>query len=328
MITTRRSTPTHFINSSFVWRTAVLILLVIAMLLMGSASSSAAPAGSPGGGKASLSLKATPTKKGTQSGADREPGTTREDDKGISQVWVPAGCFPMGTDTSKDVPVYNDELPQHEVCFENGFWMDQYEITNEAFRAFIDDDGYKTKDYWTKEGWSWVKNNGISQPRDTEGFTDDKLPRTGITWYEAQAYATWRGGRLPTEAEWEYAARGPNGYIFPWGDDFDTEASNAENKIQHTTEVGGYEDGKSWVNAYDMAGNVWEWVNDWYDGTYYKLQVRNDPKGPSTGRYRVLRGGSWYSGFRLVRTATRYDVIPASRFTIIGARIMTPDDGS
>jgi formylglycine-generating enzyme required for sulfatase activity len=306
----------------------VSLIVVLALLILTVSNLSAAPIPGPGSNQYRLAATKTPTPAAEDS-SSRAPGTVREDEKGVSQVWVPSGCFPMGTDPAGiDTPLDRDEVPQHEVCIDKGYWIDQFEATNESYNQFLKAGGYRKEEFWSKDGWNWLKNTGTRIPMDTVGFMDPKQPRIVVTWYEAEAYATWRGGRLPTEAEWEYAARGPDGRIYPWGDDFNSDNLNAENRIRHTTDVGSYEAGKSWVDAYDMSGNVWEWVNDWYDRNYYKQKVKQDPKGPSGGIYRVLRGGSWYSNGRIARTATRYDVIPASRFTIIGFRIVIPEEPS
>src|SRR5258708_2939570 len=231
----------------------ILVIVALGLALIGSANSSEAASSltQPKGGHAS----AAQTPAATASAATGEPGSTRTDDKGISQVWVPAGCFDMGTDPSRDLPLVADELPQHHVCISKGFWLDQYEVTNDAFDQFVQASGYTTQSYWSKDGWNWVQNNRNTVPaEETQCFSDPKQPRVLISWYEAEAYAHWRGGRLPTEAEWEYADRGPKNFIYPWGDDYQPDNLNAEKKVGHTTDVGSYEDGKSWVNAYDMAG--------------------------------------------------------------------------
>jgi formylglycine-generating enzyme required for sulfatase activity len=145
-----------------------------------------------------------------------------------------------------------------------------------------------------------------------------------VTWYEAEAYARWRGGHLPTEAEWEYAARGPQSLIYPWGNEFD---SNRANVIGSTgpTPVGSYPNGVSWVGAHDMAGNAMEWVWDWRDGEYYKLNVQYDPQGPETGTIKIEKGG-WYDSNQFVaRSAYRhFEDPPSYGDRHIGFRIVTP----
>jgi formylglycine-generating enzyme required for sulfatase activity len=130
-------------------------------------------------------------------------------------------------------------------------------------------------------------------------------PRVNITWYEAEAYASWRGGRLPTEAEWELVARGPNSLIYPWGNEFFTDRANVVGS-SNLTPVGSYSNGASWVGACDMAGNAMEWVQDWLDVNYYKVSVQKDPKGPATGTIKVEKGGWWGSNQFVARSAYRH----------------------
>jgi len=157
----------------------------------------------------------------------------RHDAKGIEQVWVPARSFLMGTDDATlrelkalDPPAWvvkelDSERPQHPVRLTEGFWIDKYEVTNAAFRAFVDDGGYTTPAHWFEPGRAWLSAQRLGAlPSACPGERPDD-PRRCVTCYEAEAYARWGGGRLPTEAEWEYAARGPKSPRFPWGDMFD-----------------------------------------------------------------------------------------------------------
>jgi formylglycine-generating enzyme required for sulfatase activity len=194
---------------------------------------------------------------------------------GVEMALVPAGCFMMGSTSGKD-----EEQPVHEVCFEEPFWIDVYEVTNEQFGAVGCAD------------WS-------SEPQQ---------PRICVTWFEARDHCESRGARLPTEAEWEYAARGPDGLIYPWGNDFvgDNVVYN-ENSGGHTANVGSKPGGGSWVGAFDLSGNVWEWVNDWYDAGYYSTLADGavNPQGPGSGDARVLRGGAWDDYTYHLRAARR-----------------------
>ncbi len=260
------------------------------------------------------------------------PGVTRMEDSGIVQVWVPAGCFMMGSDPAQDPTAQPDEMPQHQVCISQGFWLDQYEVTNAAFQAFIDAGGYHRPEFWSTDGWQWVQSKGITGPLDLFGATKPQQPRVGISWYEAEAYAHWRGARLPTEAEWEYAARGPDSRIYPWGNTYQSGYANFDEQSTggphagQSAPVGSYENGKSWVKAYDMAGNVWEWVNDWYDANYYQQRIVGDPQGPLSGTTRSLRGGSWFNDPSCARAACRHVRFrgrsPDSRDDAVGVRLV------
>jgi formylglycine-generating enzyme required for sulfatase activity len=220
-------------------------------------------------------------------------------------MWVPPGCFQMGSDPTTDHAAQFQEQPQHTVCITHGFWIGAYEVTNREYQPFIDSGGYQEPAYWSAEGWAWLHNIGVTGPQRNDGFTDEWEPRVGVSWYEAEAYVRWRGCRLPTEAEWEYAARGPDSSIYPWGNAWDSSKVNAEGTVGHTSRVGNYDAGRSWVGAYDMAGNVWEWVADWWDATYYQGRVRDDPSGAVQGSNRVSKGGSWIFNRFNARAAVR-----------------------
>ncbi len=265
-------------------------------------------------------------------------GDIRTDPLGISQVWVPAGSFLMGTSAEQaqalqgpDVPSWvqqelPSEQPQHEVRLTHGYWIDQYEVTNAAFQPFIDAGGYTSREYWSDKGWDW-----LTKHKSRSGCTFQKSqeradqPCVGITWYEAEAYAKWRGGRLPTEAEWEYAARGPESLIYPWGNEWDAEKANVVNS-KSLKPVGSYPAGKSWVNALDMAGNAMEWVQDWLNTSYYSQKVHDDPTGPESGTKKVEKGGWWGSNPFVARSAYRhFEDPPEYADQHIGFRIVTPE---
>jgi iron(II)-dependent oxidoreductase len=214
------------------------------------------------------------------------------------------------------------EQPQHEVSLTSGYWIDKYEVTYAAFQAFADAGGYEDQDHWSPEGWTWREKQG-KVPVDC-GDHEPNHPRACVTWYEAEAYARWRGGRLPTEAEWEYAARGPQSLTYPWGDSFDPAKANVV-KIYDSTPVGSYPEGISWVGAHDMAGNVSEWVQDWLDEDYYRQNVQYDPQGPETGEIKVEKGGPWGTWPYLARCAYRHFTDPPTyQDAHIGFRIVTP----
>jgi formylglycine-generating enzyme required for sulfatase activity len=261
-------------------------------------------------------------------------GEVRVDQRGIEQVWVPAGSFLMGTEdvSGLEPPSWAQvelisEQPQHEVHLSSGYWIDKHEVTNAAFQAFVDDGGYLKQEYWSEEGWQWVSRQSLDKlPLQCVEEDAPNLPRVCVTWYEAEAYAHWRGGRLPTEAEWEYAARGPESLIYPWGNTFDSAKANVVDSTG-LTPVGSYPEGASWVGAYDMAGNAMEWVQDWWDLHYYKLNVQDDPTGPETGYVKVEKGGWWGSNPYVARCAYRhFEDPPTYQDHHIGFRVVSPGE--
>lgn len=214
------------------------------------------------------------------------------------------------------------EQPQHEVTLTKGYWIDKYEVTNAAFKAFVDDGGYEKQEYWSEAGWTWRSEQTGSLPRSSCG-NKPNFPRVCVTWYEAEAYAHWRGGRLPTEAEWEFAARGPESPIYPWGDTFDPTLCNVL-KSPGAMAVGSFPGGASWVGAHDMAGNAMEWVADWLGLNYYAQNVSVDPTGPETGRIKPEKGGWWGSNEFVARSAYRhFEDPPDYQDAHIGFRIVT-----
>jgi iron(II)-dependent oxidoreductase len=238
----------------------------------------------------------------------------------------------MGTDdtSSLEPPPWalrelESEQPQHEVRITRGYWIDKYEVTNAAFQAFVEDGGYLTKEYWSEEGWQWLSQQSIDElPQQCISEEPPDHPRVCVTWYEAQAYAHWRGGRLPTEAEWEYAARGPESLIYPWGNSFDSSKANVVDSTGLTL-VGSYPSGVSWVGAHDMAGNAMEWVQDWLDFDYYARNEQIDPQGAESGRIKIEKGGWWGSNPFVARAAYRhFEDPPSYQDHHIGFRIVTP----
>jgi formylglycine-generating enzyme required for sulfatase activity len=217
------------------------------------------------------------------------------------------------------------EQPQHLVRITSGFWIDTYEVTNEAFSAFVAAGGYARRTLWSDGGWAWLQRQPVdSLPRSCDEDAPDH-PRACVTWYEAEAYARWRGGALPTEAQWEYAARGPASQVYPWGNVFDSTRCNVVG-TRAAVAVGSYPSGVSWVGAHDMAGNVMEWVRDWLDVGYYRLPgAGQDPVGPPGGTVKVEKGGWWGSNPFVARAAYRhYEDPPTYGDHHIGFRIVSP----
>ena len=260
-------------------------------------------------------------------------GQTRKDAWGIEQVWVPAGTFTMGTSAAAiaklqagDPPPwvaseFPSEQPQHKVTLTRGYWIDRDEVTNAAFAAFVAAGGYTTRAYWSADGWTWLAGvNAARLPLHCQGDVPEH-PRMCLTWYEAEAYATWRAGRLPTEAEWEFAARGPKSTVYPWGDTFENDRTNVVNSLGPKP-VGSHPSGASWVGAQDMAGNAMEWVADWLDADYYKASPSTDPTGPASGTVKVEKGGWWGSNPFVARSAYRhYEDPPTYGDKHIGFRV-------
>lgn len=208
------------------------------------------------------------------------PSLELTDGKGVELVFVPAGDFTTGSDRG-----LADEQPVHVVNLDS-FYIDKYEVTNKLYKDCVD--AGECNPPWQNYFFANSPNRiyfGNSQ--------FDNYPVVYVDWNMARAYCQWRGARLSYEAEWEKAARGEDGRTYPWGNELDCQKANYQNCVNRTCEVGIFEDGKSPYGAYDMTGNVWEWVADWYSQNYYSNSPRNNPVGPITGQSRVLRGGAW-----------------------------------
>jgi len=219
---------------------------------------------------------------------------------------------------------FPSEQPAHEVTLTSGYWLDTTEVTNAAFDAFVAAGGYTDQANWSEKGWAWLQRQaGRTLPETCPGDGPD-LPRRCISWYEAQAYATWRDGDLPTEAQWEFAARGPDASVYPWGDDWDPERANVVDSTGAVA-VGSHPDGASWVGAQDLSGNAMEWVADWLATDYYASSPAEDPTGPDSGRNKVEKGGWWGSNPFVARSAYRhYEDPPNYQDAHIGFRVASP----
>ncbi len=239
--------------------------------------------------------------------------------KELEMTLIPAGEFIMGTDGANDNP---NQKPKHRV-FLNTYRIAKYEVTNEQYIAFFMDGGYKKKELWTADGWQFVQENEVTHPAGwkVRGFEDLRKPVVGVSWHEADAFAKWIGMRLPTEAEWEKAARGTDGRLYPWGNEFD--ATRVFYKaIARPLKVGSFPKGASPYGILDMAGNLWEWVADWYDEDYYGKSPAKAPKGPDTGELKVARGGGWGCNRRQMQCAYRRYENPIWRRLDIGFRVV------
>ena len=225
-------------------------------------------------------------------------------------VHIPAGPFQMGSPEGEGD---SDEHPQHEVYLDE-YWMGKAPVTNQQYQAFVRATGRQAPNHWKKRNIPEGKQNH---------------PVVYVTWQDAVDFCAWVskvGGqnvRLPTEAEWEKAARGTDGRIYPWGNQKPNHELCNYYKFfsASTTPVGQFSPlGDSPFRCVDMAGNVWEWVADWYSETYYAGPPASNPTGLSSGQYRVLRGGSCYEGVNLVHSACRFRYDPAFRSFDFGFR--------
>jgi formylglycine-generating enzyme required for sulfatase activity len=253
---------------------------------------------------------------------------------GLRWVFVPPGCFRMGTSDAEaeaaaalDAPGWSlralpSEQPQHDVCLSEGFWISAHEVTNAEFDEFVAAGGYTTPEWWSPAGAGWLSRQNTDRlPVDCAEDAGPDQPRVCITWYEAEAYATWRGGALPTEAQWEFAARGPNSWVYPWGNEWDAERANVVDS-DGLLAVGSLPDGRSWVGADDMAGNAMEWVQDWW-ANGYRPDAVTDPTGPARGQIKVEKGGWWGSNPVVARSAYRhFEDPPTYQDHHIGFRIV------
>lgn len=218
----------------------------------------------------------------------------------LEMVQIPAGEFLMGSPAGEGG---KNERPQHKVYLD-AYSIGRNEVTNEEYERFV-----KSTDYVAEGKW-----------REHAGPGKEKHPVVCVTWNDAMAYCRWAGGSLPTEAQWEKAARGTGGRIYPWGNSWD--ASRCNNKGKGTTAAGSCPEGASPYGVQDMAGNVWEWCFDWYDEGYYGSSPSKNPEGGKSGEYRSIRGSSWrYANADLFRCAYRLRIAPDHWFDSLGFRL-------
>ena len=225
-----------------------------------------------------------------------------KDDSGM--VYITAGEFIRGSDNTSA-----DEGPAMNVILAP-YYIDQFEITNGQFKKFVEETKYITEA--EQSGFGWVYDKEVQRDVKSACWKDPKCDGKGIedvinqkdifnhpvvqvSWKDAATYAIWAGKRLPTEAEWEKAARSDKGMIYPWGNKYIRQYANCNEEYKKTTAVGTQPNDKSSYEIFDMAGNVSEWCADYYDPLYYKLRPTNNPKGPPNGQSHVVRGGNWIS---------------------------------
>src|SRR5438067_5094318 len=208
---------------------------------------------------------------------------------------VPAGQFWMG-----DEPRRRMETGAYEIG--------ETPVTNEEFAQFVPG-GYARHELWSADGWSWRETNSVVKPRFWEdeqwrAYLDPRQPVVGVSWYEADAFARFLGLRLPSEVEWERAARGDEGRIYPWGDEWVPDWAAHRGGERHTLPVGSIPQNRSPFGLYDCAGNVWEWCADWF-----------------RPGWRSARGGSWNAHPPQLRCAARNAWLPGARFSNLGFRL-------
>jgi serine/threonine-protein kinase len=236
-------------------------------------------------------------------------------------LFVPGGTFQMGTDEAQAAESSSNEFPEHSVQVDS-FWIDKYHVTNKQYGEFLN-----WRQNQLEGGVPWLDLDCETCLVDIfNGYYSSKMnfeqyPVVGVSWYGARAYCDWVGGRLVTEAEWEYAARGPENRIYPWGNEYDCTMGNFRywseedaataylgevgcDGFDFTSPVNAFPQGASWVGAQDLAGNVWDWVADW--GIYqYPSDFQVNPTGPESGTEKIARGGSWENYDWGVRTTMR-----------------------
>ena len=253
-------------------------------------------------------------------------GTPQQIGSGL--VLVPAGWFIMGGNQ------YTNHKPQRRVYLD-AFYIDKYPVTNVRFSRFVEATSHRTDAepgegglVWDRSKRKWEKKSAASWKAPTGGDSSyrNRLrhPVVQVSWEDARSYCRWAGKRLPTEAEWEKAARGVNGRKYPWGNDWadGSKVIWGKNSGDETHPVDRtYNTHRSPYGAVDMSGNVWEWARDWFKADYYRSAPARNPKGAASGLWRVVRGGSWsVNNPTVFRAAFRFGDQPGSRNNVLGFR--------
>lgn len=241
---------------------------------------------------------------------------------GAIMVYVPSGKFMMGSDSGS-----SDEYPPHEQVIKRGFWLDQNLVTNADYNKFVEDSGYTNYELWTKAGWAWRESKRLVAPREYDDSIplEPDLPRVMVSWYEAAAFAKWRGGRLPTEAEWEYAARPCWDCVYPSGVPVDLDY--CPNYLIYDGGINGVitgdqrsPTGVSWCGALRMSHLVWQWVSSLYmPYPYIADDGREDME--ATGS-RVFRSGFFKNYLASLRRTYRFWNNPHERTRNCGFRVV------
>ncbi len=245
-------------------------------------------------------------------------------------VLIPEGLFLMGS-TKQDIDKLleldrnietvrlDNEIPQREVCLST-YLIDKYSVTNAEYKKFIESDGYDQKVFWSDAGWQYISQSNPLENGDADNILsgENDCPVVNVSWYEAEAFAKWAEKRLPTEAEWEKAARGTDGRIYPWGNTFEkTNLNCSESKNEKPTPVTKHPQGQSTYGCFDMAGNVWEWTADWYNSQYYSSAPEKDPQGPKDAEANPYYGQPEEVGISI------YDLRPSTESkTLSGCKVL------
>ncbi len=237
------------------------------------------------------------------------------DSRGAVMLLIPAGEFQMGSKGLSKI-----EEPIHTVYLD-AYYIDKFEVSNQQYAQFLNAQGNQF------EGLAnWIEANDPDlKVREIEGVWTvepgfENYPMNEMTWYGARAFCSWRGGRLPTEAEWEKAARGTDGRLYPWGDTASCEQANYYGCNYALLPVDSFSQATSPYGVFNMAGNIMEWVNDWYAEDYYANSEYTNPTGPETGTHKVFRGGAYINGAHHIRTTYRWPKLPVLTYVATGFR--------
>jgi formylglycine-generating enzyme required for sulfatase activity len=269
-----------------------------------------------------LTQTPTPTVSPSPTSEPIEIVTQIADKDGMVLVYIPAGEFKMGSTKAEDPQTLDEELPQHTVYLDS-YWIDQTEVTNQQYAMCVADSGACTKP---------IDNSSLTRSNYYDNDQFANYPVIYVSWSQATAYCAWAGRRLPTEAEWEKAARGPEGRIYPWGNTFDGTLANYcdincnndwkdsrfDDGYIDTSPVADYPGGASEYGVLNMAGNIYEWMADWY-GPYSRVPQTN-PTGPESGLEHIIRGGSWGDDPAHIRSAVRSHINSDFWMNFIGFR--------
>ena len=234
----------------------------------------------------------------------------------VAWVHVPAGEIEMGADGK----AATDEGPKHKVYLD-AFQINTYEVSNAQYYVFVKATGHRAPENCCDSRFNLWRGDTM-----LDGVGD--LPTINVSWDDAAAYCKWMGGRLPTEAEWEKAARGTDGRTYPWGNEpvdnyrasYSPDSYASWQGPISLAKINQYDSGRSPYGAYGMAGNVWEWVQDFYNEEYYKNSPPKNPQGPSDGYKHVIRGGSWRDTADVLRSTNRSQLLSETRDVYLGFR--------